>query len=56
MFTIDTKKWEIDKREYVPEYLNCSNFKQDYYLSIFDECCKANDAVFKYEEKVVQAA
>ena len=55
MFTIDSAKWEIRKREYVPQHLNCINFDQHYYLSVFDECCKANDAVFKYEKQAIAA-
>ena len=56
MFTIDSAKWEIRKREYVPQHLNCINFDQHYYLSVFEECCKKNDAVFAYEEQLAQVA
>ena len=55
MFTIDSAKWEIRKREYIPEYKSLDKFDKTYYMGVFDECCKANDAVFKYEKQAVAA-
>ena len=57
MFTVDTKTWEIYKRDYVPEYLSSQKFNKEYYLGVFEECCKKNDAVFVgYEEQLAQVA
>ena len=56
MFTIDSAKWEIRKREYVPSHVNQEKFDKEYYLGVFEECCKKNDAVFAYEEQLAQVA
>ena len=56
MFTIDSAKWEIRKREYVPSHVSQEKFDKLYYMGVFDECCKKNDAVFGYEEQLAQVA
>jgi hypothetical protein len=55
MFIVD-EHWNIDKREYVPEHVSVEKFDSAYYLGVFDECCKANDAVFKYSDVIKAAA
>jgi hypothetical protein len=54
MFIVN-EHWEIIKREYVPDHVRLEKFDKTYYLGVFDECCKKNDAVFGYEVEAVAA-
>ena len=51
MYILDDA-WNIDKREYVPDYMVDAPFNQEYYEAVFQECCEKNDAIFNYSEEV----
>jgi hypothetical protein len=48
MFVIDDD-FQITKREYITDD---RPFNEEYYKEVFEGCCKKNDAIFNYMERV----